>query len=392
MDKFEKACNILNNESVKCTVLSKDTEILELIISEYSDIYIKECRVIKDCIINQGNITNILNNRFAIFNRLRVKDYLETIGLGSKLNLLRLTHGVSLSDCLWVRFEGESLQWKDINPFDRTHAFDINWLIDKGNVIYNLALPNYSTEGNFAKCWYTNNGVHRLVKCGTSGAYNAGLEPISEVMFTQIAEAIGYTDYVKYDYHYVDYANTEYKYKQSGLLNETIGYSDKRLCSICECIADENKALISARDLGLKSYRDCIRYARENTLNHIDLAKMLLCDCIGYNEDRHLGNIGFEYNPDTLEVTKVAPMYDNNLSLLCYWEDRIDLQDYISELRAKDGSTFSKLAEYVFDEYPLLFHKLRSADINLSSEIVINNRIDIINDVVNKNVNMLLTH
>ena len=120
------------------------------------------------------------------------------------------------------------------------------------------------------------------------------------------------------------------------------------------------------------------------------MANILLCDCVGFNEDRHFGNIGFLYNPDTMEIMSVAPMYDNNLSLLCYWDDRDNVNDYVLELCAKDGSAFDKLAELVFDEYPVLYHKLKAANITLSSPVVRNDRVDMLNEVVHKNINKLL--
>lgn len=49
------------DNSVKCTILSKDAIIMDLVIAELSDIYVKQCSIVLDCIINQGNITSILN-------------------------------------------------------------------------------------------------------------------------------------------------------------------------------------------------------------------------------------------------------------------------------------------------------------------------------------------
>lgn len=378
------------DNSVKCTILSKGTIIMDLVIAELSDIYVKQCSIVLDCIINQGNITSILNSRFSVFNRLGMKDYLSSIGLKSKIELLKLTHGVSLSDCLWVRFDGENLDWKDVNPYSTSHVFDVNWLIDKGNPLLNIVIPNYSSSGQFAKCWYTDNSVHKLIKCGSSGAYNAGIEPVSEVLFTQIADALKFNNYVKYDFHYVDYTGTNYVYRQPSMLREVIGSTHKRLATVCECFAGESGSLITAKKLGLSSYKDCIDFAKKHTLNHIDMANILLCDCVGFNEDRHSGNVGFLYNPDTMEIMSVAPMYDNNLSLLCYWDDRDNVNDYVLELCAKDGSTFDKLAELVFDEYPVLYHKLKSANITLSSPVVCSDRVNMLNEVVRKNINKLL--
>ena len=43
---------------------------------------------------------------------------------------------------------------------------------------------------------------------------------------------------------------------------------------------------------------------------------MLVLDSITLNYDRHYGNFGFMYDTDTFKVTRMAPIYDNDCSLL----------------------------------------------------------------------------
>lgn len=368
-------------------IYSKDILIMVCDLAYSNELLVNNIRIVNDCIINSNNIGHILNNRFSIFNRFGLKEYLECIGLKTKIDLLKLTHGVSLSDSIWVKFEGETMSWKNVNPYSEKHLFDINWLLDKNNANLSRVLPNYSTEGNFPKCWFTDGNKHRLIKCGTTGAYNAGLEPLSEYLFTQIAEAIGYNNYVKYEIYSVDYKDI-LDYKPTGIIKDTV-HLNGRLATICDCFTDENNALISARDLGLSSYEDCIKVADKYTCNSLDLGLMLLCDCIGFNEDRHLGNIGFIYDTTTFEIKCVAPMYDNNMSLLCYWDSRVDLDEYTSELRTKFGTTFVELFQLVVRHYPTLTNRIRNLKMDFKSDIVINNRLKILSKVVNSNIRVL---
>lgn len=46
--------------------------------------------------------------------------------------------------------------------------------------------PEYGTDGSFAKCWIREGGQIRLLKRGSSGAGNAGLEPYSEFYAGQL--------------------------------------------------------------------------------------------------------------------------------------------------------------------------------------------------------------
>ena len=48
------------------------------------------------------------------------------------------------------------------------------------------------------------------------------------------------------------------------------------------------------------------------------LAKMFLCDCLIANYDRHLRNFGAIRNVETLEYTRVAPIFDSGAALWCW--------------------------------------------------------------------------
>lgn len=342
-------------------------------------------------VIPYSNLLYVLRHRFSFFNRMEARDVLKSIGISSKIDLLRLTHGVSVSDCYWVKFENENLTWDDVNPYVGDHKFDISWFMEKDNPFYKLVLPNYSTDGIFPKCWITENGFHYLIKAGTQGAFNAGLEPVSEALFVQIAKALGYDNVVDYDITTVKYP-PQVKYSIPTLVKNCTTISDGRLATKCKAFTTENISLVTARDLGFKTYDECLTFAEECTCNSIDLALMLLCDCIGMNEDRHMGNIGFLYNPDTNVLNKVAPMYDNNLSLLCYYDDRDDLDEYVSQLRPKDGGTFQELYITLLKRYPVLQVYIKNLKKNiiggklLKSDILKSSRLDLLNKVVFKNI------
>ena len=117
---------------------------------------------------------------------------------------------------------------------------------------------------------------------------------------------------------------------------------------------------------------------------------MLICDCIGFNIDRHMGNIGFLYNPDTMEICEVAPMYDNNLSMLCYWDDREDIKEYAFSLRAKDGSDFPDLAKMIIHECSSIKSRINNADFNITSNLIINDRANKLTEIIHANIKRLI--
>lgn len=50
--------------------------------------------------------------------------------------------------------------------------------------------PEFGTSGSFAKCWVKEDDGIYLLKRGSEGARNAGLEPYSEMYSSQIARII----------------------------------------------------------------------------------------------------------------------------------------------------------------------------------------------------------
>lgn len=62
------------------------------------------------------------------------------------------------------------------NPFNEVIA---HTAFDGGMYGDNLSTPSpeYGTDGTFAKCWIRENDEIKMLKHGSSGARNAGLEP-----------------------------------------------------------------------------------------------------------------------------------------------------------------------------------------------------------------------
>ena len=82
------------------------------------------------------------------------------------------------------------------------------------------------------------------------------------------------------------------------------------------------------------------------------LRRMFVLDALILNTDRHLGNFGFLFDNQTMEVKAPAPMFDHNCSLLFDLdEDQLAKPDwYISKCRPRIGVDFIKTAKGVLTD------------------------------------------
>lgn len=64
-----------------------------------------------------------------------------------------------------------------------------------------------------------------------------------------------------------------------------------------------------------------------------DFLDVLVFDAIILNTDRHYGNFGFLIDKKTNKIIKMAPIFDNGASLLCYGMDTDELKDYNSMIK-----------------------------------------------------------
>lgn len=126
---------------------------------------------------------------------------LQESGCATLQGYLDITHALLLIDTYWVKPIGSLLKWKDVSLY--THEFNeviAKTAFEGGSHGRNLSTtsPEYGTDGSFAKCWVREDGQIRMLKRGSSGARNTGLEPYSEYYAAQIAEYF-HVPYVKYE-------------------------------------------------------------------------------------------------------------------------------------------------------------------------------------------------
>jgi hypothetical protein len=228
----------------------------------------------------------------------------------------------------WVKDEHSNLDWEAVSLF--THHF--NEVIAKtafegglhGQQLSTTS-PEYGTDGSFAKCWIRENEIIKMLKRGSSGASNAGLEPYSEFYASQLVSKFT-SNFVNYD----------------------LRTQDNRLCSVCDIFTSEDYGFIpyAAVDRGNTSVMQVLRNMKD--LGFVNEVKtMFVIDALIMNANRHKNNFGFIIDNKTLEIQAMAPLFDHNLALMPYAIDADELtfgSEYYREHGPRLGDEWVKAA------------------------------------------------
>lgn len=310
--------------SVIYTLINKETPLCDFIIEGQGELEL--CKVVKEyqpLPFWVNDIDSWVANRSSAKHRVHVNKILDMCGGKTKSGFIALTHCLSLTDTLWVKSENENFTWKQINLYENKFDEVISKLSFDGNGLFGVQMsttsPELTTDGAYDKCWLNEkDGIH-LIKTGSEGARNAGLEPYGEVLasqvFEKICKSVKYT-LRRYDGHVVSdcklFTSVKYGYRPISLF-----YKEKLTLP---------KLIEVYKELGCE---DAFR-------------RMIVGDCITLNSDRHFGNFGFLINNETFERIELNPCFDFNMAFVPFAEEGFDFG-----LHYKDNTTLD------FDEYLL---------------------------------------
>lgn len=312
---------------------------------------------------NFRDINTFLSSRTIIANRDSIERILSNIRLSERFDLALANYGISMNDTLWIKRADDKMTWDKINPYNKERVFELAWFCsDKDKSNLHVGRPEYSTDGNFPKCWVKQDGVDKLIKCGSSGAYNAGLEPFSEVLSCQLLEALDYKKYVPYELCEIDYTKFGYKFLNSKYMKEIVSPTIEdniRIASVCDSFTNEQIGYVPMRYYSEgSSYQELLQKA--DFCN--DLSVMLLFDCLSLNVDRHTGNFGYLVDNNNFNTIEFAPIFDSNLALAPYWVPSLDgnLNSYAATCSSKFGNSFIELGAFILQNRPDLIEKVRA--------------------------------
>lgn len=283
-----------------------------------------------------NNIRDWLDSRSKFSCARNVKAFFSSIGVEDTSDFIYTTNCVSLNDTFWVKRTDSNLTWINVSPFRNNYSDVISTYalegINIGNKEKNYFSPDMSTNGSFPHTWKYNKSNIIFVKAGskyTLGGGNSGREPYSEYYASKVAEYLNFNHvYYKIRYH-----------KR---------YDGRIDCvTDCKCFTSEKYGSVSAYLLGLDSYEKVLAYCKNlSEASYKTCLDMLFLDCLLLNTDRHFSNIEFIVDNDTLRVKSIAPIFDNNFSLLPRFIEGFDVFDR-NEYFARDGRTFEELYSLV---------------------------------------------
>jgi hypothetical protein len=282
----------------------------------------------------------------------------------SVMELVERSYGLSLSDQYWVNDAANPKAWSEVNFFHNTFSDDVGEallkdrpLSPKVTVDLQFVSPNATVQGEEYKKWKIVDGGRCLIKGGAAGFYYQ--QPYNELIATELySRLLDPAEYVHY----------------SVLEQE----DDERPYSMCPDMVADSEELVpmadivrlfkfdSAKTSSYDHYLRCCEYVGLD-LDDIRLAasKMLLCDAIMANNDRHYNNFGFIRDVETLAVNRLAPFWDTGNSLYYYsptvpedeWDyysmpfeaSPIEQLKYISDYSWYDDSKLVGFSNYIRD-------------------------------------------
>ena len=222
---------------------------------------------------------------------------------------------LSLSDQYWVKGVNEEISWESINFFDNEFSEDIGKILFNGGktaLNLNLNTPDMTSNGNYEKRWKIIDGERYLLKAG-SKIYNQ--EPFNELIATKLYERLLNKDeYVEYSVIFDD--DKAISKCKNFITKDTELVPAWKINEYYEFLDDEDKYTHYIRCLNNLGIKDA------ETLTD----KMIVCDYIITNKDRHFNNFGVIRDVNTLKFIGVAPLFDNGCSL---WYDENDM--YVGE-------------------------------------------------------------
>lgn len=301
-----------------------------------------------------------IESRYILACRNDTLNFFKNLGIDTVEDFITITKCVSLNDTYWVKPVQSKISWKAVSPYrnpinKNISDFSFNNKLCTKNI---GSSPDFSTDGNFPKCWKRINEQIFLLKAGTSGYKKAGNEAYSEVFAYQLAKFL--------NLDCIEYTLTQYK-----------GIDTSK----CKLICDENTGIISLRQYINNSSTD-FKYLVEK-FNDVFVHKMLIFDYLTCNVDRHFGNIWLFINNDTQKVSGFTPVGDNNLSCIPYYTEDEDLYYYINDIRVKDGRTWKELLLLTDKEIAKrIIHKASKFRFRPLGNIKADKRVEILNNML----------
>ena len=285
------------------------------------------------------DINSWLSERIAV-GRIHIGRLYDASNINSIQSFIEVCNASSLIDTLWIKDKQSLLTWDKVNLFKNKFNREISRFALSGDTskldwisINKYRSPEYTTVGSYDKCWKRENGNIVLIKKSLEKySEGSGNEAFSECYASGLLEnLIG----LKPNRDFIPYTVSRYK--------------DNYYISKCKCFTSERYGMIPISLADVDSYTtlDFLKFmSKLNKYSENLFRWMIVFDYISLNTDRHVGNIGLIIDNDTLEIKRMAPIFDNNLSfypkITILDKSFKDIIDDLQEKSPKYDTSFEK--------------------------------------------------
>ena len=295
--------------------------------------------------LSESGIESWIRHRSIPKNRAYVDTLLSSLGLSINrpFDLIRVSKGLSLNDCYWLKQEDSRDSFDSVNLYDNRFSRVLGQIAFTGygssNVSGLTSSPEFTTNGMLPKCWRRIDGKIYLYKGGTMGASNTGNEPYSEFYAYQIGKILGVNA--------VPYSLSKWK---------------NTLCSTCELFTSKDVSFVPVGRIVRSGGMQAVRayYKKLGAEFEKALNDMFIFDALIFNTDRHYGNFGFLIDSHTNEIIAPAPLFDHGNSLF-HFAGVDALKSKKSFLKYAETQMPCVYDDYVAEAKKVLTLELRSA-------------------------------
>ena len=249
------------------------------------------------------------------------KMLLSKAGVSSITEMPTKSYMCAITDCYWFKSIQDKASWTDVNFFDNGFDETAGKVTLKGDNMVEITdwnFPELTTNGCLPKRWFQGpNGEFYLLKAGTPPDYK---EVYNEAFAYQCAMIFG-LDAVPY---------AVYHDAENGL--------DYSVCP--SFIQSDREEFISLEQIRISlggSKQAALDYLYQIGLGD-DVEAIRGFDYLIRNTDRHFGNIGVIRDSSTLQIKRLAPLFDHGFSM------------DIPQVTEKHGAYLQKLTEKTGNE------------------------------------------
>lgn len=272
------------------------------------------------------------------------------LGLGkydkSLLGYIDVSFGLSLNDAYWIVPADKNYKWEDYNLYHNEFDTALQLAAFGQRISYRKkSSPEYTTNGMLKKCWYRDNDGQIYLYKGSM----QGNQALAEYYNYQIAEVMKFNA-VPYDV--IEYSN--------------------QIVSVCPLFTCEDEGYVPMEMFiphELDERSSDFEPLCSKIFGQEAFEDMMVFDALICNIDRHPGNFGMIISNDTNEILRPAPIFDNGMGILGWYEKAIPFvqqidtavsafENYFDDqlqtyLRERHIDNLQKLLNFSFARHPL---------------------------------------